>query len=113
MAAPDMPNASVSSDEPVIRVPPARVYRHRLPVRLWHWVNAVTLLVLLMSGLMIFNAHPRLYWGQAGANHDYAWLEIGAPRETGFLRVGSLRVRSEERRVGNECVSTCRSGWWR
>src|SRR3546814_2474710 len=48
MAAPDMPNASVSSDEPVIRVPPARVYRHRLPVRLWHWVNAVTLLVLLM-----------------------------------------------------------------
>src|SRR3546814_9488466 len=53
MAAPDMPNASVSSDEPVIRVPPARVYRHRLPVRLWHWVNAVTLLVLLLSGLVI------------------------------------------------------------
>ena len=43
---------------------PARVYRHRLPVRIWHWVKAVTLLVLLMSGLMIFNAHPRLYWGQ-------------------------------------------------
>src|SRR3546814_20520032 len=21
-------------------------------------------------------------------------------------------VRSEERRVGNTCVSTCRSGWW-
>src|SRR3546814_11671901 len=21
--------------------------------------------------------------------------------------------RSEERRVGKECVSTCRSGWWR
>src|SRR3546814_1664439 len=37
---------------------------------------------------------PRLYWGQAGANHDYAWLEIGATRETGFLRVGSLRVKT-------------------
>src|SRR3546814_16378076 len=23
-----------------------------------------------------------------------------------------LSVRSEERRVGNECVSTCRSRWW-
>src|SRR3546814_17107724 len=23
-----------------------------------------------------------------------------------------LQVRSEERRVGKECVSTCRSGWW-
>src|SRR3546814_14325883 len=22
-------------------------------------------------------------------------------------------ARSEERRVGNECCSTCRSGWWR
>ena len=30
-----------------------------------------------MSGLMIFNAHPRLYWGQYGANPDPAWLEIG------------------------------------
>src|SRR3546814_11763867 len=24
----------------------------------------------------------------------------------------SVPERSEERRVGNECVSTCRSGWW-
>src|SRR3546814_9655763 len=31
-----------------------------------------------------------------------------------FLRVGSIRParhRSEERRVGKECVSTCRSRW--
>src|SRR3546814_11503208 len=25
---------------------------------------------------------------------------------------GSLTDRSEERRVGKECVSQCRSGWW-
>ena len=73
---------------------PLRVYRHRLPTRIWHWVNAVTLLVLLMSGLMIFNAHPRLYWGQYGANIDHAWLEIGATKDTGFFRVGSLQVET-------------------
>ena len=28
-----------------------------------HWVNVVVLLVLLMSGLQIFNAHPALYLG--------------------------------------------------
>ena len=39
------------------------IYRHRLPVRLMHWVNVVCLVVLLMSGLQIFNAHPALYWG--------------------------------------------------
>jgi hypothetical protein len=35
------------------------VYRHRLPTRVWHWLNAG--IILVMSGLMIFNAHPRLY----------------------------------------------------
>lgn len=75
-------------------IPPTRVYRHRRATRLWHWVNAVTLLILLMSGLMIFNAHPRLYWGKYGANHDYAWLQIGATADTGYLRVGGWKVET-------------------
>ena len=33
---------------------------------------------MLMSGLMIFNAHPRLYWGQFGANFDHPWLHFAA-----------------------------------
>jgi Ni/Fe-hydrogenase b-type cytochrome subunit len=66
----------------------AIVYRHRLPVRLWHWVNALAVLVMLMSGLMIFNAHPHLYWGQYGANFDRSWLDITA----GHLRVGPLTI---------------------
>lgn len=61
--------------------------RHRLSTRLWHWINALSLIVLLMSGLMIFNAHPRLYWGQYGANSDPAWLQIGSQGERGYLRV--------------------------
>ncbi len=52
------------------------IFRHRLSTRLWHWVNAVTVIVLIMSGLTISNAHPRLYWGQYGANADAAWLEL-------------------------------------
>jgi len=38
-----------------------RVYRHRLPVRIGHWLNVVCLCILIMSGLKIFNAHPALY----------------------------------------------------
>jgi thiosulfate reductase cytochrome b subunit len=68
------------------------VRRHRLSTRIWHWANALTLLILLMSGLMIFNAHPRLYWGEYGANFDRAWLEIGQQGGHGFLRLGSLTV---------------------
>jgi thiosulfate reductase cytochrome b subunit len=40
------------------------VHRHAALVRVAHWINVVCLLVLLMSGLQIFNAHPALYWGE-------------------------------------------------
>lgn len=40
-----------------------------------------------MSGLMIFNAHGRLYWGQYGANDDKAWLVIGDAGDTGFVEL--------------------------
>jgi thiosulfate reductase cytochrome b subunit len=68
------------------------VRRHRLSTRLWHWTNALAVFVMLMSGLMIFNAHPRLYWGEYGANFDRAWLQIGSTRDAGYLRVGTLEV---------------------
>jgi thiosulfate reductase cytochrome b subunit len=68
------------------------VRRHKLPVRIWHWVNALTVFIMLMSGLMIFNAHPRLYWGQYGANYDYAWLEIGSRADSGYLRIGAVTI---------------------
>lgn len=58
--------------------------RHSRVTRIWHWVNAVTLWVMLSSGLMILNAHPRLYWGHAGANADHAWLELTKGDELAF-----------------------------
>lgn len=70
------------------------IKRHRLSTRVWHWTNALTLLVLLMSGLMIFNAHPRLYWGQYGANDDYAWLVIDDVKNTGFVEVAGARLNT-------------------
>lgn len=52
------------ADEGVRIVERHWIYRHGVAVRLTHWLNAVILLVMLMSGLQIFNAHPALYWGQ-------------------------------------------------
>ncbi len=54
----------------------ALVYRHALATRIWHWVNAVVIFIMIMSGLGIFNAHPMLYWGQYGANLDTPWLKL-------------------------------------
>lgn len=68
------------------------VYRHRLATRIWHWLNALAVFVMLMSGLMIFNAHPRLYWGQFGANYDRAWLQIGTTATTGYIEIVGARI---------------------
>ena len=53
-----------------------RAKRHALATRLWHWLNLVCIVVLFMSGLNISNAHPRLYWGQAGFAPEAAWFFV-------------------------------------
>src|SRR6476661_7902756 len=37
---------------------PAPVYEHPWAVRFCHWMNAIALIVLVMSGLQIFTAFP-------------------------------------------------------
>jgi thiosulfate reductase cytochrome b subunit len=73
-------------------------YRHRLPVRISHWINALCILLLLGSGLNIFNAHPRLYWGKYGADADSAFLSIGSVDRDGttygVMRVGPWRFNT-------------------
>lgn len=52
------------------------IYRQRLVVRVTHWVWAVSLFFLLLSGLQIFNAHPALYIGQEGYNYTDAIIKM-------------------------------------
>jgi thiosulfate reductase cytochrome b subunit len=52
------------------------IYRHSLATRLLHWVNALCVFMILMSGLQIFNADPQLYWGQFGANTDKSLVSL-------------------------------------
>jgi thiosulfate reductase cytochrome b subunit len=52
-------------------------YRHAVWLRVTHWVSAICLTFLLMSGLQIFNAHPALYIGKASDFADPV-LAIGS-----------------------------------
>ena len=65
--------------------PGTTILRHALATRLWHWVNAVAVFILLGSGLGISNAHPRLYWGRYGANFDHAWAQL--PRFPAWITI--------------------------
>ncbi len=63
-----------------------KIYRHRLPVRISHWLNVPILIILIMSGLQIFNAHPALYWDDR------------SDREHPFLSIRPMKAESGEMR---------------
>lgn len=95
-----------TTDSIVMTAAPTRslYYRHRLPVRLMHWINVLCLAVLFMSGLGIFNAHPALYWGDSSYTAQPAFLEItsvDAPAadsaslsKKGIVRIGDHRIET-------------------
>src|SRR3546814_6011919 len=63
-----------------------------------------------------FSFHPRklLTTGEGGmitTNDDVLVARLGVLRAHGGTRTEEGMERSEERRVGKECVSTCRSRW--
>ena len=66
--------------------------RHALLVRITHWVNVVAFIVLLMSGLQIFNAHPNLYWGKSSYSGDPPLLSMTAKSAPNGERLGVTRV---------------------
>lgn len=67
-------------------------YKHRLPVRLSHWLNVICFFILLGSGLNIFNAHPKLYWGQISTFETPAFAlraKYGAHKDlVGYVQIG-------------------------
>ncbi|MCP3729694.1 cytochrome b/b6 domain-containing protein [Sphingomonas sp. MG17] len=72
---------------------PRAIHRHALTTRIWHWITAVSVIVLLGSGLMILNAHGQLYWGEYGANFDRPWFKLiwlfDSARVPGWLTIPS------------------------
>jgi thiosulfate reductase cytochrome b subunit len=72
------------------------VYRQRLLTRITHWVWAVSLFFLMLTGLQIFNAFPSLHIGmESGFDYDNAILQIGARETPDGLR-GVTRVLGAE-----------------
>jgi thiosulfate reductase cytochrome b subunit len=65
------------------------VFRHHAWVRLAHWLNAAAFGALVVSGIAILLALPRLFWGETGANDAPAALVLPLPvnlEQTGWGR---------------------------
>ena len=53
--------------------------RHAAVVRITHWISALSFFGLLVSGFAILLAHPRFYWGEAGAVGTPSLLDLPLP----------------------------------
>jgi thiosulfate reductase cytochrome b subunit len=58
--------------------------RHSAAVRITHWINTLSFLGLLVSGIAILLAHPRLYWGETGNVGTPSLVDLPLP----FVLVG-------------------------
>ncbi|WP_378951932.1 cytochrome b/b6 domain-containing protein [Mesorhizobium sp. ANAO-SY3R2] len=72
-------NTQTADGEPQAASQGELIYRQAGWTRLTHWIWAISLFFLLLSGLQIFNAHPALYIGkQSGFQFSNDVLAIGA-----------------------------------
>ena len=58
--------------------------RHSALVRVTHWIHTIAVVALLVSGVAILLAHPRLYWGETGGVGSPSLIELPLP----FVLVG-------------------------
>lgn len=92
-----MENAFGGTAAPASETAPRRlVYRQSAWTRLTHWIWAISLFFLLLSGLQIFNAHPTLYLGkQSGFGFDNEVLAMRGENTPegpkGYVRVLGAR----------------------
>jgi DMSO/TMAO reductase YedYZ molybdopterin-dependent catalytic subunit/thiosulfate reductase cytochrome b subunit len=53
--------------------------RHSALVRVTHWISTLSFFVLVLSGVAILLAHPRLYWGESGAVGTSSLIDLPLP----------------------------------
>lgn len=62
---------------------PSDYLRHSLLIRVTHWTHTLAFAGLLVSGVAILLAHPRLYWGETGSLGTSSLLDLPFPFKLG------------------------------
>jgi len=74
-----MAEAVVAPSVVIASAAPREAPRHAAMVRVTHWTSALSFLVLVLSGIAILLAHPRLYWGETGGLGGPSLLDLPLP----------------------------------
>lgn len=57
----------------------AQIPRHSAVVRVTHWLNSISFIGLVVSGIGILLAHPRFYWGETGGVGTPSLFDLPLP----------------------------------
>jgi len=74
-----MPESDSAAKTPVQPAATEGAPLHPAWVRATHWLNALGFVVLVLSGVAILLAHPRLYWGETGALGTPSLIDLPLP----------------------------------
>ncbi|HEX5322259.1 MAG TPA: cytochrome b/b6 domain-containing protein [Capsulimonadaceae bacterium] len=58
---------------------PTTAPHHSLLIRITHWINLVSFIGLVVSGVAILLAHPRFYWGETGGVDGPSLFDLPLP----------------------------------
>lgn len=78
------------------------VYRQSVWTRITHWLWAIALFFMVMSGLQIFNAHPILYLGQQSGFGDKQY--VGSQSHQGNKQFDNTVLDIHAERRGNDTI---------
>jgi thiosulfate reductase cytochrome b subunit len=77
--APDMAEAAYVRGLAISQREAGPAPRHSAVVRITHWITAISFFSLVISGVAILLAHPRLYWGETGARGGPSLIDLPLP----------------------------------
>ncbi len=70
--------------------------RHSALVRITHWITALCLLALLLSGIEIVISHPRFYWGETGNPMTPSLFDLPIPASRPWVNTGYAFVLPDQ-----------------
>jgi thiosulfate reductase cytochrome b subunit len=70
--------------------------RHKVIVRVTHWLTVVAFLALVVTGLCIVISHPRFYWGEVGNVNMKPAFTIPIPASRDTVPTGYKYVMPDE-----------------
>src|SRR5215831_3604142 len=66
----------------------AHAPRHSALVRITHWLSALCVFALLLSGFEIVISHPRFYWGETGNPMTPSLFDLPIPASRPWVQTG-------------------------